>query len=244
MTTGESKLYVGGEAAHREEAAASAHAVLPAPLPQAASEIETLRAINAHLVRQIAELKQSMVQAQRLADRDGLTGLYNRRKMFDLLENALNDATQHGRRVGVLFIDLDGFKAVNDQQGHAVGDRLLTAVASRVAARARAGDCVCRYGGGEFVVILRHVADAAALRLVADSIARRVALPYRIDGAELQLTATIGGAIYPDQACDAATLMRLADASMYRAKAEWTDPLDVQSPAPARRCDDPSKKRH
>jgi len=161
--------------------------------------------------------------------------------MFDLLENALNDATQHGRRVGVLFIDLDGFKAVNDSRVTRLAT-IATAVASRVAARGPAATACCRYGGDEFVVILRHVADAAALRLVADSIARRVALPYRIDGAELQLTPP-SRAIYPDQACDAATLMRLADASMYRAKAEWTDPLDVQSPAPARRCDDPSKKR-
>jgi diguanylate cyclase (GGDEF)-like protein len=246
MTTGESKPYVGDDVAHRDDAAASAaaHAVLPATLPAATSEIDALRSVNAHLVRQIAELKQSMAQAQRLADRDGLTGLYNRRKMFDLLENALNDAAQHGRRVGLLFIDLDGFKGVNDLHGHAVGDRLLMTVAARIAARARAGDCVCRYGGDEFVVILRHMADAAALRSVADSIARRVALPYRIDGIELQLTAAIGGAIYPDQACSAAALMRLADASMYRAKAEWTDPFEVQSPAPARRCDDPSKKHH
>ncbi len=247
MTIGESKLYRGGEVAHREDVAASAvsaHAVPPATLTEAKSEIDTLRSINAHLVRQVAELKQSMAQAQRLADRDGLTGLYNRRKMLDLLENALSDAAQHGGRVGVLFIDLDGFKGVNDRHGHAVGDRLLTTVAARIAARARAGDCVCRYGGDEFVVILRHVADAAALRLVADSIARRVALPYRIDGTELQLTAAIGGAIYPDQAGSAAALMRLADASMYRAKAEWTDPSDVQTPAPARRCDDPSKQHH
>jgi len=247
MTSGESKLYGGGEVARREDVSASAvsaHAVLPATLPEARSEIDTLRSINAHLVRQIAELKQTMAQAQRLADRDGLTGLYNRRKMFELLENALNDAAHHGRRVGLLFIDLDGFKGVNDHHGHAVGDRLLTTVAARIAARARAGDSVCRYGGDEFVVILRHVADATALQLVADSIARRVALPYRIDGAELQVTAAIGAAVYPDQACGAAALLRVADESMYRAKSEWADPLELQSPAPARRCDDPSKKHH
>ena len=222
----------------------SSRSELPGALRKAHGEIDSLRSINAHLVRQVAELKQRVAHAQRLADRDGLTGLYNRRKMGDLLEGALADASRQGGRVGLLFIDLDGFKDVNDHYGHAAGDQLLTTVAARIAARTRAGDCVCRYGGDEFVVILPQVADAAALRQVADSIARRVALPYRVDGMVLQVTAAIGAAMYPDQAGSAAALMQIADESMYRAKLERTDRFDVLCPAPARRRDDESPKRH
>jgi diguanylate cyclase (GGDEF)-like protein len=247
MTSGRSILYGNGKVAERGDVAAcavSAHSAAPATLQEARGEIDTLRSINAHLVRQIAELKQNMAHAQRLADRDGLTGLYNRRKMIELLEDTLADASQHDRRVGLLFIDLDGFKAVNDRCGHTVGDKLLVSVAARLSARARAGDSVCRYGGDEFVVILRHVADTPALQMVADSVARRVALPYRIDGEELRLTAAVGAAMYPDEAQSAGELMRLADAAMYRAKSEWADPLDAVSPVPARRREDRSKKPH
>jgi diguanylate cyclase (GGDEF)-like protein len=192
-------------------------------------------------------LKQREAQAQRLADRDGLTGLYNRRKMLELLESSMSDASQHNQRVGLLFIDLDGFKGVNDDYGHAAGDKLLITVASRIAARARTGDFVCRYGGDEFVVILPRAADRAAVRQVAESICRRVAVPYRIDGVELRVTAAIGASMYPDEARSAAALMQLADESMYRAKSRGTDPLGIldatAASTPARRRDDKSKRR-
>jgi diguanylate cyclase (GGDEF)-like protein len=248
MPDGRSKLYEGGEVAERQDLAAAAvspRGSAPGSSRDAQREIDTLRSINAHLVRQVELLRRREALALRLADRDGLTGLYNRRKMLELLDGSIVDAVQHKRRVGVLFIDLDGFKAVNDEHGHAVGDKLLTTAACRIAGRTRTGDFVCRYGGDEFVVILPRAADWAAVREVADSIARRVALPYRLDGVEVQVTAAIGVSVFPDEARSAAELMRLADESMYRAKAEWTDParLSGARPPPARRRDDPSKKR-
>jgi diguanylate cyclase (GGDEF)-like protein len=207
-------------------------------------EIDTLRSINAHLVRQIAVLKQREAQALRLADRDGLTGLYNRRRMLELLEKSIADAASHGQRVGLLFIDLDGFKLVNDVHGHATGDRLLISVASRLAARARYGDFVCRYGGDEFVVILPRATDRAAATQVARSIYKRLVLPYRIDGVELQMAASIGVALYPDGAASATALLQLADESMYRAKSR---PAELggfdRLPVPMRRRDDGSKRR-
>jgi diguanylate cyclase (GGDEF)-like protein len=214
-------------------------------MQDARCEIDTLRAINGQLVRRIAELTQREAQTQHLADRDGLTGLYNRRKMSDILDGVLDTASQADQRVGLLFIDLDGFKGVNDAYGHPCGDKLLTKVAARIAARARAGDFVCRYGGDEFVVVLPNIGNVAAARQVAAAIAKRVALPYRIDGVELQLTAAIGVAVFPDQAAGGTQLLELADESMYRAKARHTDPVDVfeELPAPTRRHDDPQKRR-
>jgi len=249
MPHGRSKLYDHGEVAEHGDVAVAAVSPRGASAPRTARaarrEIDTLRSINAHLIRQIEVLKQREAQAQQLADRDGLTGLYNRRRMLELLETTVSAASQHEQRVGLLFIDLDGFKGINDDFGHAAGDKLLTTVASRIAARARTGDFVCRYGGDEFVVILPRVADLAAAREVAHSICKRVALPYRIDGVDVHLTAAIGVSIYPDEARSAAALMHLADESMYRVKSRWTDPMEAfpRAPTPARRREDKSKKR-
>jgi diguanylate cyclase (GGDEF)-like protein len=247
MSLGRSKLYDRGEVAELGDVAAAAVSPLGAPasgsLVEANRAIDTLRAINSQLVRQIAALKEREAQAQRLADRDALTGLFNRRKMGEILERCVSDASQQNHRVGALFIDLDGFKAVNDHLGHAAGDQLLVTVGSRIAARARHGDFVCRYGGDEFLVILPRIADGSSAHQVADSIGRRVALPYRIDGADVHVTAAIGVAIYPDAARSAADLLRLADASMYRAKSQRRNPREDLVPAPARRRDDKSRHR-
>ena len=249
MACGRSRLYEDGVVAESGNVAAAAVSDRGAEpvrsLQDALCEIDTLRSINGHLVRQLAELREREAQAQQQADRDGLTGLYNRRKMEELLESAMAEASEHRHRVGVLFIDLDGFKGVNDAYGHAVGDKLLTTVASRIAARARTGDLVCRYGGDEFVVILPRAADMAAALQVADSIRDRVALPYRIDGTELQVTAAIGAAIYPDQASSSAELLAIADESMYRVKMHAEHPLRVMHAisAPTRRRDDRVKRR-
>ena len=203
------------------------------------AEIGALRSINAHLTRQVALLRQREAQAQRLADRDGLTGLYNRRCMFELLESAMAQAAQQQQRVGLLFIDLDGFKAINDHFGHAAGDELLTMVAGRIAARARHGDYVCRYGGDEFVMILPRARDLAAVHRVADAIRARVALPCRVDGVDLKLTAAVGVSMAPDHATTAAALMHLADESMYRAKGRAAEAESARHAAyPARRRDD------
>jgi diguanylate cyclase (GGDEF)-like protein len=249
MWHGRSKLYEHGEIAAQGDVAAAAVSLRSDPVPttvlEARREIDTLRSINAHLIRQIEVLKEREAQALRLADRDGLTGLYNRRRMQELLETAVSAASQQKQRVALLFIDLDGFKGINDDFGHAAGDKLLITVASRIAARARTGDFVCRYGGDEFVVILPRVGDLAAAREVAHSICKRVALPYRIDGVDVHMTAAIGVSIYPDEAQSAAALMHLADESMYRVKSRSTDPMEVfpRAPTPARRRDDRSKRR-
>jgi diguanylate cyclase (GGDEF)-like protein len=188
-------------------------------------ELERLRATNARLVRELEALKEREAQVQRLADRDGLTGLYNRRRMLELLDSAIAEAAQQWQYVGVLFIDLNGFKGINDEYGHAAGDKILTTVATRIAARVRTGDFVCRYGGDEFAVVLPSVPDAAAVTSVADTIRERVALPYWIQGNEQHLTAAIGESLYPLDGDSAEVLLHRADQSMYRLKARLARPM-------------------
>lgn len=204
-----------------------------------AAELETLRSINARLLREIALLRQREAHALRLADRDGLTGLYNRRRMPELIGQAIDEAALLGRRLGVLFIDLDGFKHINDHYGHAIGDELLNTVAGRIATRARTGDIVCRYGGDEFIVLLPHIPDRDAALEVAATIAERVSLPCKVAGEELMVTAAIGVSMYPEDGGTAAELLDRADQEMYRVKSS-TDLADapVVAPAPCRRRED------
>jgi diguanylate cyclase (GGDEF)-like protein len=210
-------------------------------------ELELLRATNAHLLRELAALKEREAQAQRLADRDGLTGLYNRRRMLELLESAIAEAAQQWQCVGLLFIDLNGFKGINDEYGHAAGDKILTTVATRITARVRTGDLVCRYGGDEFVVVLPSVPDAAAVSRVADMVRERVALPYWTQGNEQHLTAAIGESMYPRDGDSAEVLLHRADQAMYRLKARLARPMMSLGSAPyqrlSRRRNDKSKSR-
>jgi diguanylate cyclase (GGDEF)-like protein len=209
-------------------------------------EIESLRAINARLLHELAALKASEAETKRLADRDGLTGLYNRRRMLELLEAAINDAVQQDLHVGLLFIDLNGFKAINDNYGHAAGDKILTTVATRICSCVRTGDICCRYGGDEFVVVLPGVPDPFPVSRVADAIRERVSLPYWIGNDQQQLTASIGESMYPHHGENAAKLLHRADEAMYRLKARIVRPdagLPQASPRLSRRRNDKSKPR-
>jgi diguanylate cyclase (GGDEF)-like protein len=202
-------------------------------------ELAVLRAANARLMLELTALKEREAQAQHLADRDGLTGLYNRRRMLELLDAAIADAGRQWQRVGLLFIDLNGFKGINDEYGHAAGDKVLTIAATRIAARVRTGDFVCRYGGDEFVVVLPSVPDAQAVTRVADTIRERVALPYWIEGQEQHLTAAIGESMYPHDGDNAEVLLHRADQAMYRLKARLSRPMvslgALPQPRPSRR---------
>jgi diguanylate cyclase (GGDEF)-like protein len=197
-------------------------------------EIERLRSVNERLLRDLAELKEREAQALKLADRDGLTGLFNRRRMLELMDAAIAEANRRRRCVGLLFIDLNGFKGINDEHGHAAGDKILTTVAARISARVRTGDFVCRYGGDEFVVILPSVPDAAAVTRVADMIRERVALPFWIHGCEQHLTAAIGESMYPHDGKSAEELLNRADQAMYRLKTRLARPMVSLGSTPQR----------
>jgi diguanylate cyclase (GGDEF)-like protein len=244
MAYGRSKMLLNGKA--MPSAAPALGNVARNPI-DARCELELLRATNAHLVRELAALKEREAQAQRLADRDGLTGLFNRRRMLEILDSAIAEAAQQLQGVGLLFIDLNGFKGINDEYGHAAGDKILTTVATRIAARVRTGDLVCRYGGDEFVVVLPSVPDTAAVSRVADMIRERVALPYWIQGKEQHLTAAIGESMYPRDGVSAEALLHRADQAMYRLKARFARPVVSLGATPyqrlSRRRNDRSKPR-
>jgi len=199
------------------------------------SELKALRSINASLRRELAALQLREAEALRLADRDGLTGLYNRRRMCELLHSAIADAARQLQHVGLLFIDLNGFKAVNDFYGHAAGDRILTTVAARMSATVRTGDIVCRYGGDEFVVVLPSLPDEGCLARIAEGIAERIALPYWISGQEQHLSASVGMSLYPRDGGDAEALLHRADENMYEGKIDAANPPGNGAPESDRR---------
>jgi diguanylate cyclase (GGDEF)-like protein len=150
---------------------------------------------------------------------DALTGLPNRALFLDRLQHALTAATRGDGQVGVLFLDLDGFKAINDQLGHAAGDEVLRAVAQRLTPCVRPGDTVARFGGDEFVVLLDALPDVDAARQVAERIERGVRAPLTVKGRTLPLTTSIGVAVSQPAYNTPEALLQAADGALYEAKA-------------------------
>nr|HEX4318308.1 diguanylate cyclase [Kofleriaceae bacterium] len=164
----------------------------------------------------VTERRKFQQQLEHAAFHDALTGLPNRKLFMQRLEHALELARRRDERVAVAFIDLDGFKAVNDSHGHDAGDRLLATIGKQLGERLRGGDLVARVGGDEFCVLLTGVADAAAAR----SIAQRMlsSLTQALLGLGSHVTASIGLSLFPDHATEPAILLRQADMAMYRVK--------------------------
>jgi diguanylate cyclase (GGDEF)-like protein len=161
------------------------------------------------------------VQRDHQANHDELTGLLNRKRLAKRSSEALASAGAAGTMAGFLLIDLDrstGLKQVNDTLGHAVGDRLLQIVAHRLAHSVRPGDVVARLGGDEFAVLLPAVKEAAAAREVASRLRAALAEPVRLEAMTFQVEASVGIAIYPDDASGFDQLMQRADVAMYLAK--------------------------
>ncbi|HEX2059879.1 MAG TPA: EAL domain-containing protein, partial [Thermoanaerobaculia bacterium] len=168
--------------------------------------------------RDISERRQAEEQIEYQAYHDALTGLPNRLLFRDRLTVALAHAKRQRTPVAVMFLDLDRFKFVNDTLGHSLGDELLRAVAARLRAVLREGDTIARMGGDEFTVLLadlRSVDDAAK---IAQKLIDTIAYPFRVEGHELYVTTSIGIALHPNDGDTAETLLKNADAAMYRAK--------------------------
>lgn len=166
-----------------------------------------------------AELRQAQAQAQALATHDWLTGLPNRLLAQERIERAIEQAKRFRRSAAVLFLDLDGFKAINDSLGHAAGDTVLREVAARMLASTRSSDTVARLGGDEFLILLPEVDSATSVGIVGQKLlAAMAATPFVADAQELNVSFSVGGALFPDHAASARELIAHADAALYRAK--------------------------
>jgi len=181
--------------------------------------VETLAQSNARLVRKVAQLERQAVQAHYLAYHDSLTGLPNRTLLLDRLEQAMLQASRQHKAVGLLLLDLDRFKTVNDQLGHNVGDLLLQQVAARLLGCIRGCDTACRYGGDEFVIMLPEVGGAEDTEAVAQKLRSRLSIPYLLGDQLVAIGTSIGAAVFEAGVVSCVELIGAADAAMYRAKA-------------------------
>jgi diguanylate cyclase (GGDEF)-like protein/PAS domain S-box-containing protein len=164
-----------------------------------------------------AALRESEERFRQLAHHDALTTLPNRALFYDRMQHALALAKRNSWTVGVMLVDLDRFKTVNDTLGHAVGDKLLRQVAERLLKSVRASDTVARLGGDEFAVVL-NLSAAEDVAVVAHKILAAFQAPFQVEGHSLLATLSIGAALYPNDSIDQETLLKNADAAMYRSK--------------------------
>ena len=171
-----------------------------------------------HIAKDVTDQKEVEKQLKYQATHDHLTGLANRMMLEDRLDQAIKQAQRANRLVAVLLLDLDRFKNVNDGYGHATGDELLCSVATRLKIAVRQTDTVARLGGDEFVVMLTNVADLETVQTTTANILKSLARPYHIRGRKFNLTASVGGSLYPHDGSDGPDLIRNADVAMYEAK--------------------------
>jgi diguanylate cyclase (GGDEF)-like protein/PAS domain S-box-containing protein len=177
------------------------------------------QAIGAVIVFRDVSAAQAMAQQiTHSAEHDVLTGLPNRILLNDRISQAIASARRNMKLVAVLFLDLDGFKHINDSLGHPVGDKLLQSIATRLVASARGTDTVSRQGGDEFVVLLPDLAQPEDAAGMAGRMLRDVADSHSVDQHDLHVTASIGVSVFPDDGADAETLIKNADTAMYQAK--------------------------
>ena len=190
----------------------------------APADVARLLAFAFERQRRITVLESARLEAAHRATHDPLTGLANRTLFLDHLERSLALGARYSRKTGVLFVDLDGFKAVNDQYGHAAGDRLLSVVAHRLLDSVRRSDAVARIGGDEFVVLLTDVTSRRDLAYVKDTILAALAEPVVLaEGVVAGIGASVGSAMAPLDGTTAPALLAAADVEMYRDKVDGRD---------------------
>ena len=193
--------------------------LLPCWLTQTCVRDEDGATVNfVRVFTDISELKEAQRRLEELASYDALTGLLNRRMFHHHLDLALRRAGRSQRGVGLLFIDLDGFKKINDTHGHETGDAVLKEVAARLQRCVRATDTVCRLGGDEFTVIMEDATLPRDAITVSERIVAALATPADVAGESFACKTSIGIAFSPEHGQDAETLLHRADLAMYRAK--------------------------
>ncbi len=191
---------------------------------------------SAIIARDISARKQAEKEMAHRALHDHLTGLPNRLSLADGLADSIAGADLDASGTAVIFVDLDGFKFVNDTLGHEAGDVLLQQVAQRLSARVRRGDMLARMGGDEFVLVVNGVTDDQVAQTVADRLSAALRDPFLVAHHELVITASMGISIYPRDGTDVSTLRRNADAAMYEAKQSGKDRIRFYRPALGAAC--------
>jgi diguanylate cyclase (GGDEF)-like protein len=166
----------------------------------------------------IREMKQVENTLRHQATHDALTGLPNRRLFQSRLEQAVHRARVDQTLVAVLFLDIDGFKQINDTHGHDAGDALLREFGRRFAGRVRAADMIARFGGDEFVLLIAGLAVPSDVARILEQVRAILTEPFQLAGERVEVTASIGFAMYPFDALDGASLLRRADQAMYHNK--------------------------
>jgi diguanylate cyclase (GGDEF)-like protein len=169
--------------------------------------------------RDVTAARSSALKMSHLAHHDFLTGLPNRLSLHQRLSQAIASASRHGQSMAVMFLDMDGFKVVNDSLGHAIGDQLLQSVSRRLVACVRGSDTVTRHGGDEFVVLLAELSRPEDAAGVAGKILASLKAPHEIGHHSLSCPVSIGIGVYPADGADAERLLRNADLAMLQAKA-------------------------
>lgn len=187
--------------------------------------------LRSQMIReQMIELERSRAALREEATHDPLTGLANRRLFYDRLQQAIRHAHRYGGRVGLLYVDLDRFKAINDCHGHHVGDTVLSEVARQLTTCVRESDTVARLGGDEFVVLLEGVQGRQDCIAAALKIEQSLAGNARFGELQLDVEASIGQSLYPDDGTSEDSLIRAADAAMYRVKSGCESQRQVALP--------------
>lgn len=199
---------------YRKDGALFWNQLLIAPVPDLDGRITH----HIGIINDVTELIRYQEQLEYQANYDSLTLLPNRNLLRDRLQQALVAAQRHERGVAVVFIDLDGFKNVNDSLGHSVGDRLLGVVAERLTRCTRTSDTVARHGGDEFVIVLTDTIDEKSLIGWMERARAMISEPVMIDGTELYVGCSMGASVFPQDGNDAEALLKKADVAMYRAK--------------------------
>ena len=184
---------------------------------QIADKLEDFQNIPVTLV-DITNRKKNEARIWRQGNFDDLTGLVNRNLFTDRLANALDSAKRNKTKLALLYLDLDGFKHINDTLGHLVGDQLLKEVAERLLNNIRKSDTVARLGGDEFAILLPETGSDYEIETTVNKIQSNLVQPFRLEGNDSFISASIGITIYPDDGVDTTTLLRKADSAMYKAK--------------------------
>lgn len=177
-----------------------------------------LEETNLELQREIVERKLAQEQIYNMAYYDSLTKLPNRSMLNVRLLQAIEDANRTGFNVAVMFIDLDGFKKINDTLGHLAGDELLIQVAQRLSSCIRESDIVCRHGGDEFIIVMTNLRQRDDAIMVAEKVLNELSNPINIESKNVSVTPSIGISLYPVHSDDTEKLIKLADIAMYHSK--------------------------